>query len=74
MSATDGMSFMKKCARRDGFRFEMELNFGQKEDKDHFIARLDRVNGFLATKERRPVDNMELLSHLLDLAEKEDSD
>uniref|UniRef100_A0A1X7UTU7 Uncharacterized protein n=1 Tax=Amphimedon queenslandica TaxID=400682 RepID=A0A1X7UTU7_AMPQE len=51
----------------------MELNLGERENKDHFIARLDRVKGFLATKRRRPVDNMELLSHLFDLAKK-DSD
>ncbi|XP_019856661.1 PREDICTED: uncharacterized protein LOC109584969 [Amphimedon queenslandica] len=52
----------------------MELNFGQREEKDHFIARLVRLKGSLATKRRRAVDNMELLSDLLDLPEKEDSD
>ena len=53
----------------------MELNFGHKEDKDDFIARLDRVKGSLATKKkRRHINYMELLSHLLDLAEKEDSE
>uniref|UniRef100_A0A1X7UBH2 Uncharacterized protein n=1 Tax=Amphimedon queenslandica TaxID=400682 RepID=A0A1X7UBH2_AMPQE len=74
MSAPDGVGSMKKRARREGFQFQMDLNFGQKEDKDHFIARLDRVKGSLATKRRWPVENMELLSHLFDLAEKEDSD
>uniref|UniRef100_A0A1X7USZ7 Mutator-like transposase domain-containing protein n=1 Tax=Amphimedon queenslandica TaxID=400682 RepID=A0A1X7USZ7_AMPQE len=74
MSAPDGVGSLKKRARREGFRYQMELNFGQKEDKDHFLARLDRVKGSLATKRRRPVDNMELLSHLLDLAEKEESE
>ena len=37
----DGVGSLKKRARREGFRFQMELNFGQKEDEDHFIARLD---------------------------------
>uniref|UniRef100_A0A1X7VTC4 Uncharacterized protein n=1 Tax=Amphimedon queenslandica TaxID=400682 RepID=A0A1X7VTC4_AMPQE len=69
MSTADCVGSLKKRARREGFRFQMELNFGQKEDKDHFIARLDRVKGSLATKWRRPIDNLELLSHLLDLAE-----
>uniref|UniRef100_A0A1X7TFP4 Uncharacterized protein n=1 Tax=Amphimedon queenslandica TaxID=400682 RepID=A0A1X7TFP4_AMPQE len=74
MSAPDGVGCMKKHARKEGFWFQMELNFGQKEDKDHFIFRLDRVKGSLATKRRWPVDNIKLLSHLLDLAEEEDSE
>uniref|UniRef100_A0A1X7SJJ6 Uncharacterized protein n=1 Tax=Amphimedon queenslandica TaxID=400682 RepID=A0A1X7SJJ6_AMPQE len=64
MSAPDGVGSLKKRARREGFRYQMELNFGQKEDKDHFLARLDRVKGSLATKRRRPVDNTELLVSL----------
>ena len=72
MSALDGVPCSRKRTRREGFRYQMELNFPLKKGKDQFIARLDRVKGSLATKRRRPIDNMELLSYLLDLAEKED--
>ena len=74
MSAPDGVGSSKKRSRRDGFRYQMELNFVQKEDKDDFLARLDRVKGSLATMRRRHIDNMDLLSHLLDQAEREDSE
>ena len=74
MSAPDGVGSSKKRSRKDGFRYQIELNFGHKEDKDNFLARLDRVKRSLATKRRRHIDNMELMSHLLNLAEKEDSE
>ena len=64
MSAPDGVGSSKKRSRRDGFRYQMELNFANKEDKDNYLAMLDRVKGSLATKRRRHIDNMELLSHL----------
>ena len=71
MSAPNGVGLSKKRSRRDGFRSQMELNFAH---KDNFLAMIDRVKGSLATKRRRHIDNMELLSHLLDLVEKEDSE
>ena len=37
-------------------------------------TKIARLEGFFTTKKRRHIDYMELLSHLLDLAEKEDSE
>ena len=50
----------------------MELNFPLQEEKEQFLARFDRVKQSLISKRRRSIDHLELLSYLLDLAEKVD--
>ena len=50
----------------------MELNFLLQEEKEQFLAQLDRVKRSLISKRMRSMDHLELLSYLLDLAEKFD--
>ena len=59
-------------SRKQGFRYQMELNFALQEEKDQFLGRFDRVKQSLISKRRRSIDHLELLSFLLDLAEKVD--
>ena len=72
MAALDSVAPSRKHPRREGFRYQMELNFALQEEKDQFLGRLDRVKQSLISKRRRSIDHLELLSFLLDLAEKVD--
>ena len=46
----DGVASSRKYARRQDFRYQMELNFPLKEGKDLTLARLGQVKWSLATK------------------------
>ena len=72
MAALDSVAPLRKRPRREGFQYQMELNFALQEEKDQFLGRLDRVKQSLISKRRRSIDHLELLSFLLDLAEKVD--
>ena len=50
----------------------MELNFPLQEEKEQFLARIDHAKQSLISERRQSIDHLELLSYLLDLAEKVD--
>ena len=72
MATLDSVVPSQKRPRRERFRYQMELNFPLQEKKEQFLARLDRVKQSLILKRRRSIDHLEMLSYLLDLAEKVD--
>ena len=72
MVALDSVVPLRMRPRREGFRYEMELNYPLLEEKDQFLGRLNRVKQSLILKRKRSIDHLELLSFLLDLAEKVD--
>ena len=72
MATLDSVVPSQKRPRREGFRYQMELNFPLQEEKEQFLARFNRVKQSLISKRRRSIDHLELLSYLLDLAEKVD--
>ena len=72
MTALDSVVPLRKRPRREGFRYQMELNFPLQEKKDQFLGWLDCVKQSLISKRRRSIDHLELLSFLLDLVEEVD--
>ena len=59
----------KKKHARHGFRYQMELNFDSQDVKRSFLLRMERAKERLALSGSSPLDNRELLSSLLDMAE-----
>ena len=59
----------KKKRARHGFHYQMELNFDSEDVKRSFLLRMERAKERLAPSGSLPLDNRELLSSLLDMAE-----
>ena len=62
MATVDSVVPSRKRPRREGFRYQMELNFPLQEEKEQFLARIDRVKQSLISERRRSIDQLELLS------------
>ena len=62
MATLDSVVPSRKCPRREGFRYQMELNFPLQEEKEQFLARFDRVKQSLISKRRQSIDHLEPLS------------
>ena len=58
----------KKRARHES-RYQMELNFASEDTKQAFLLRVERAKQRLAPRGSPPLDNRELLSSLLEMAE-----
>ena len=72
MATLDSVVSSRKRPKREGFWYQVELNFPLQEEKEQLLARFDRVKQSLISKRRQSIDHLELLSYLLDLAEKVD--
>ena len=52
-----------------GYRYSMELNFASEDAKASFMSRMESAKARLAPRGSSPLDNLELLCSLLDMAE-----